>query len=109
MFIAGSRVRGPGREIRGFDPHTGRELEPAYGHGDRSHVEAACAAAAAAFGDYRNASAERRAQFLDTIADNIDAISDQLVDRGTPRPACHKPDSPVKSAAPAASCGCSPA
>ena len=75
-------MRGSGTEIRGFDPNTGRELEPAYRHGDRSHVEAACAAAAAAFGDYRNASAERRAQFLDTIADNIDAISDQLVDRG---------------------------
>ena len=81
MFIAGSRVRGSGTEIRGFDPHTGSELEPAYRHGDQSHVEAACDAAAAAFSDYRNASAERRAQFLDTIADNIDAISDQLVDR----------------------------
>src|SRR5687768_4824685 len=81
MIIAGSLVRGSGREIHGFDPHTGTELEPVYRHGDASHVEAACAAAAEAFGDYRSAPAERRAQFLDAIADNIEAITDELVHR----------------------------
>jgi len=81
MLIAGSAVRGSGTEIRGFEPRSGTELEPAYRHGDASHVDAACAAAAAAFGDYRSAPAERRAQFLEAIADDIDAITDELVDR----------------------------
>ena len=44
MIIAGSPVRGSGAEIRGFDPSSGTELDPAYRYGDASHVEAACAA-----------------------------------------------------------------
>jgi alpha-ketoglutaric semialdehyde dehydrogenase len=83
MLIAGSLVRGSGREVRGFDPRTGTELEPVYRHGDRSHVEAACAAAAEAFGHYRSAPAERRAQFLEAIAANIEAIADKLVERAS--------------------------
>ncbi|WP_102142221.1 aldehyde dehydrogenase (NADP(+)) [Mycobacterium hubeiense] len=81
MLIAGSPVSGSGAEIRGFDPTTGSVLEPAYRYGDASHVEAACAAAAEAFAEYRSAPSERRASFLETIADNIEAIRDQVVAR----------------------------
>jgi 2,5-dioxopentanoate dehydrogenase len=81
MIIAGSPVRGSGAEIRGFDPNTGSELEPAYRYGDASHVEAACAAATTAFGEYRATSRERRASFLEAIAENIEAIRNELVTR----------------------------
>ncbi len=81
MIIAGSPVRGSGAEIRGFDPSSGTELDPAYRYGDASHVEAACAAADAAFGDYRATTREHRASFLEAIADNIEAIRDELVAR----------------------------
>lgn len=81
MIIAGSPVRGSGAEIRGFDPNTGSGLEPAYRYGDASHVEAACAAAAAAFAEYRGTSREQRASFLEAIADHIEAIRDELVAR----------------------------
>ena len=81
MIIAGSPVRGSGAEIRGFDPSSGTELDPVYRYGDASHVEAACAAADAAFGDYRATTREQRASFLEAIADNIEAIRDELVDR----------------------------
>jgi 2,5-dioxopentanoate dehydrogenase len=81
MIIAGSPVRGSGTEIRGFDPNTGTALEPGYRYGDTSHVEAACAAAAEAFPAYRAASSETRAQFLEKVADNIEAIRDALVVR----------------------------
>jgi 2,5-dioxopentanoate dehydrogenase len=81
MIIAGSPVRGSGTEVRGFDPNAGTDLEPAYRHGDASHVQAACAAAAAAFPEYRGTSSPRRAQFLETIADNIEAITDTLIER----------------------------
>lgn len=81
MLIAGAAVRGEGTEIRAFDPTTGEDLEPAYRHGDDSHVEAACAAAAEAFAVYRQTTSEQRAQFLEAIADNIAAITEDLVRR----------------------------
>mgnify|MGYP001474770412 CR=1 FL=1 len=76
MLIAGTPVRGTGREIRGVDPQTGATLEPAYAYGDASHVETACAAAASAFAAYRSAPIETRASFLEAVA-----ISDALVER----------------------------
>ena len=81
MLIAGSPVRGSGTPIRGFNPSTGQNLEPAYPYGDKSHVEAACSAAAAAFAGYRSTTSEQRAQFLETIAANIEAIRDDVVAR----------------------------
>lgn len=81
MIIAGESVTGTGQEIRGFDPAAGAELEPPYRHGDASHVEAACVAAAAAFGPYRATTADARAAFLEAIADNIEALRDALVAR----------------------------
>ncbi|MCT7657984.1 aldehyde dehydrogenase (NADP(+)) [Mycobacterium deserti] len=81
MIIAGSMVRGTGDEVRGFDPTAGSELEPTYRYGDPSHVDAACAAAAEAFDGYRSVPAERRAAFLESIAENIEAIRDDLVAR----------------------------
>jgi 2,5-dioxopentanoate dehydrogenase len=81
MIIAGEPTAGTGAEIRGYDPAAGAELEPPYRHGDETAVDAACAAAAEAFADYRATTAERRAVFLETIADNIEAIRDTLVPR----------------------------
>ncbi|GFG52411.1 aldehyde dehydrogenase (NADP(+)) [Mycolicibacterium agri] len=81
MLIAGELVRGSGKEIRAFDPTAGHELEPAYPYGDASHVDAACAAAAAAFADYRATTSEQRARFLEAIADNIDAATDAIAAR----------------------------
>ncbi|CDO22406.1 NADP-dependent fatty aldehyde dehydrogenase [Mycolicibacterium mageritense DSM 44476 = CIP 104973] len=91
MLVAGTPVRGTGVEIRGIDPQTGKVLEPGYAYGDESNVEAACAAAAAAFPAYRATTAEDRARFLETIADNLESIRDALVERahaesGLPRP-----------------------
>ncbi|CAN5657600.1 aldehyde dehydrogenase (NADP(+)) [soil metagenome] len=81
MLIAGKLVRGKGTEVRGFDPVAQAPLEPGYQHGDESDVEAACAAAAAAFGAYRATTSEQRAGFLEAIAANIEALTDALVAR----------------------------
>jgi NADP-dependent aldehyde dehydrogenase len=81
MIIAGTLVTGNGEEIRGFDPAAGEAIEPGYRYGDDSHVAAACEAAAEAFGVYRATTSERRAQFLEAIADNLDAIKAALVAR----------------------------
>jgi len=81
MIIAGTPVRGSGKQIQGFDPAAGQPLEPVYQHGDAGNVEAACAAAAEAFGAYRATTSEQRAQFLEAIAANIEAISEPLIAR----------------------------
>ena len=70
-----------GKKFNGFNPATGTALEPVYRYGDESHVEAACVAAAAAFVAFRGISAQRRAQFLEAVADNIEALSGVLVPR----------------------------
>ncbi len=81
MIVAGESVRGTGDEVRGFNPATGTALEPAFRHGDQTHVETACAAADAAFGAYRATTAQQRAQFLEAIAANIEAVAEVLVPR----------------------------
>src|SRR3954465_7444897 len=81
MLIAGEPVRGSGQQIRAFDPTAGQELEPAYFYGDATDVDAACAAAAAAFAEYRSTTAEQRAQLLEAIAAKLEAATDALVER----------------------------
>lgn len=81
MLIAGEPARGSGKQIRAFDPTAGQELEPAYSYGDASDVDAACAAAAAAFADYRSTTSEQRARLLEAIATNIEAAKDAIVER----------------------------
>jgi alpha-ketoglutaric semialdehyde dehydrogenase len=72
-----------GREppVRGIDPSTGKELEPAYGGANAQDLERACALAAAAFDTYRETGLEARARFLEKIAENIAAIGEPLIVR----------------------------
>lgn len=81
LIIAGERVTGSGSAVHGIDPATGGRLLPAYAHGTEADVARATAAAADAFGPYRATSSEDRAHFLLTIADNLDAASEVLVER----------------------------
>jgi 2,5-dioxopentanoate dehydrogenase len=81
MIIAGALVAGTGEEIRGFDPAANAALEPGYRHGDDSHVDSACAAAAEAFPGFRATTSEQRARFLEAIAANLEAIKAPLVAR----------------------------
>src|SRR6478609_3812468 len=83
MLIAGEPVRGSGKPINAFDPSLGETLEPAYQHGDSSNVDAACSAAAEAFPVYRATTSEQRAQFLEGIAANIEAVKDAIIARAT--------------------------
>ena len=69
MIIAGRFVTGTGDIVRGLDPSTDTALEPGYAHGSDDDVEAACAAAAAAFDAYRSTSSEVRAAFLEFLAE----------------------------------------
>ncbi|KMS90076.1 aldehyde dehydrogenase (NADP(+)) [Prauserella rugosa] len=81
MIIAGERIAGTGATIRAVDPSTGDELEPAFAYGTHDDVDRACAAAWEAFGTYRALPTSTRAAFLERIADNIEAIGDEVVAR----------------------------
>ncbi|MEV5646738.1 aldehyde dehydrogenase (NADP(+)) [Nocardia sp. NPDC052254] len=81
MIIAGEFVTGSGAAIHAIDPATEVRLDPAYAYGDATDVVAATTAAAAAFGAYRATDSETRAVFLETIAANIEAGADIIIER----------------------------
>jgi alpha-ketoglutaric semialdehyde dehydrogenase len=91
LLIGARSVRGTQGEIRGINADTGETMEPSFGGATLEDLDAACALADAAFDTYRETSPEARAAFLETIAANIMAIGDELIERamaetGLPRP-----------------------
>ncbi|WP_285318710.1 aldehyde dehydrogenase (NADP(+)) [Pseudarthrobacter sp. lyk4-40-TYG-27] len=80
-LIAGRTVAGDGKTTNGFDPATNKALEPAYSLLTAEQLKAATAAAAEAFPSFRALDPETHAAFLEAIADNIDAIGDELITR----------------------------
>jgi 2,5-dioxopentanoate dehydrogenase len=91
MFIGSQTVKGPVGELRGINAATGEKLEPAFGGASKEQLDEACRLAWEAFDSYRSADLEVRATFLETIAQNILDLGDELVERcmaesGLPRP-----------------------
>ncbi|MCY1279577.1 Alpha-ketoglutaric semialdehyde dehydrogenase [compost metagenome] len=91
MLIGQQAVTGSHEAIRAIDPATGEPLKPPYPGGTEEQVDQACALAWAAFDSYRETSLATRAGFLETIAEEIEALGDQLIERamaetGLPRP-----------------------
>ncbi|WBO24614.1 aldehyde dehydrogenase (NADP(+)) [Sphingomonas abietis] len=91
MLIGGHAVRGSAAMIHAVDPATGERLEPGFPGATPTDVGQACALAWAAFPAYRETGLEQRAAFLETIADEIVALGDALIERamresGLPRP-----------------------
>src|SRR5437764_6408761 len=81
MIVGRSVVRGTAGTVRAFNPATRAEMEPAFGLATAAEVETACALAEQAFDAYRNVPLERRAKFLETIADRIMEIGPLLIER----------------------------
>ncbi len=90
LFIASKRVaRDAG--FRAVAAATGSEIEPSFSTATLEDVDAACAAAEAAFLPYSSLSREDRAKFLEAIAEEIEALGDELIERamqesGLPQP-----------------------
>ncbi len=80
-LIGGREVTGTRNAIRAVNPATDAVLEPAYAGLDAAVVADACALAGAAFRSYRETTPETRAGFLETIAQQIEALGDQLIER----------------------------
>ncbi|WP_033195877.1 aldehyde dehydrogenase family protein, partial [Kushneria aurantia] len=81
LLIGQHAIKGASEPLHALNPATGETLEPAYGGGTANEVEQACALAWAAFDSYRETGLEERAHFLETIADEIEALGDALIER----------------------------
>ena len=81
LLIGQQAIAGQSASITAINPATGEQLEPAYPGGTAAEVEQACQLAWGAFDDYRETSLEARATFLETIASEIEAIGDELIER----------------------------
>ena len=80
LFIASKRVKHD-ESFKAIAAATGEAIEPGFSVATAEDVAAACAAAEAAFPAYSALPRETRAKFLETIADEIDALGDALVER----------------------------
>ncbi len=80
VIMDGQRHEGK-PSFHGQNPATGAALEPAFGEASEADVARAAALADAAFDAFRETSLEARAVFLETIAANILALGDALVER----------------------------
>jgi NADP-dependent aldehyde dehydrogenase len=81
MLIGGTALRGSQAEIRAVEAATGQKMEPAWKGGSAAEVDRACALAEAAFDTFRETSPELRATFLETAAQNILDLGDELIVR----------------------------
>ncbi|HEY9137269.1 MAG TPA: aldehyde dehydrogenase family protein, partial [Terriglobus sp.] len=91
ILIGSEELLGTEGTQRAVNPATGAELEPIFGGGTIADVDRACELAAQDFDAFRNAPLETRARLLETIADNLMALGDELIERamaesGLPRP-----------------------
>ena len=91
MFIGSRAVKGTVGDLRGINAENGETLEPGFGGATKEQLDEACRLAWEAFDPYRNAGPEVRAKLLESIAQNILDLGDELVERcmaesGLPRP-----------------------
>jgi NADP-dependent aldehyde dehydrogenase len=80
-LIAGHSVAGEGKNAFAYNPALNEQLEPAYTLLTETQLKAATSAAAEAFESFSTLDPETHAAFLDAIADNIEAIGEELTVR----------------------------
>ncbi|PNI08667.1 aldehyde dehydrogenase (NADP(+)) [Arthrobacter sp. AFG7.2] len=80
-LIAGKTTAGTGGTTYGMNPATNEQLEPAYSLLTEDQVKAATAAAAEAYPSFSTLEPEIHAAFLEAVADNIEAIGEELITR----------------------------
>ncbi len=80
-LIAGEAGRPGGRTFRAVNPATGETLEPDFHEAHPGEIDRALTAAAAAFATYRRFDGASRARFLETIAQEIEALGEALLER----------------------------
>ncbi|MCP2072061.1 UNVERIFIED_ORG: NADP-dependent aldehyde dehydrogenase [Pseudomonas lini] len=78
-YIGGARSAAGQTRLQSIDASTGEALPHDFIQATAEEVDAAAKAAAAAYPAYRSLSAVRRAEFLEAIADELDALGDEFV------------------------------
>jgi 2,5-dioxopentanoate dehydrogenase len=79
LFIGQRRIEGDGDEFRAFNPESGIALEPSFRAASPDQIDDAVCLAEYAFDIYRTTTGERRALFLESIAEGIDTLGDSLL------------------------------
>lgn len=82
-LIAGARAPANGSTFHAVNPATGERLQPEFHDVGLADIDTVLTAAAAAFADYRARPAADRAQLLETIATEIEALGDPLLQRAS--------------------------
>jgi alpha-ketoglutaric semialdehyde dehydrogenase len=80
-IIAGEVIGSGGKSFRPFNPSEGQEFGPEFYEATPAEIDRALVAAAQAFPDYRQRSAEEVAGFVENIALQIEALGDELIER----------------------------
>ena len=80
-LIAGQPVAGDGQTAHGYNPATNEQLEPGYTLLTEGQLATATSSAAAAYPSFSTLDPETHAGFLEAIADNIEAIGEELITR----------------------------
>ena len=78
-FIGSKKSSTGDRKFKAVNPATGKEQEPYFFEATSAEVDAAVQKAGEAFNIYRNKSGKEKAVFLETIADEILALGDELI------------------------------
>ncbi|MES2071144.1 MAG: aldehyde dehydrogenase (NADP(+)) [Pseudomonadota bacterium] len=78
-LIGAASVRCTGEAFQSFSPATGEYLQPLFHTAGQAEIARAAALAQAAFDGYRETGHEQRARFLETIAEQILALGDELI------------------------------
>lgn len=80
-LIGGRAQRGAGGAFKAWNPAERSHMEPDFHMVDRDEIDQACRLAGAAFDTFRATSDARRAHFLDSVAEQVLALGDALVER----------------------------
>jgi NADP-dependent aldehyde dehydrogenase len=78
-YIAGVRSAKGANTLQSHDASTGEALPYLFHQATLDEVDGAAVAAASAYPTFRNLSASRRAQFLDAIASELEALNDDFI------------------------------
>lgn len=83
QWIAGQESAESDETFHARNPATGANLDPAFAEATGGEIDRAVEAAAEAFDDYRERSAEDRAHFLETITDELVSLGDEFLERAS--------------------------
>lgn len=83
LLINGQWQLGASGSFNAVNPATGKTILPVFSMANSSQVDDAVKAADQAFQIFRNTTLKQRAKFLNTCADEIEALGDELIERVT--------------------------